>query len=321
MGTRLDIAKKRILVTGAEGFLARAVIPELRRHGAAEIATADRGTHDLREQEAVRRLLAETRPQVVIGLAGLVGGILVNSQRPAEFMYDNLMMGTILLHESWRAGVEKYAACMCGCAYPDGAPSPIREEMLWDGPPQRNSAPYGSAKRMLAVQAEAYRRQYGFDCIVLVPGNIYGPHENFNLNDAHVIPSLVRKFCEAADAGAPEVVVWGSGTPRRDFVYVGDAAEAIVAALERYSGPELINISSGTETAIGDLVALIARLCGYRGRIVWDREKPDGQAVKIFDVSRMERLLGHRCRTPIEDGLRRTIDWYRENRSRGGVRL
>ncbi len=314
-------AGRRVLVAGADGFLARHLIAELESRGADGIVRVDRRECDLREQADVRRILAEARPQVVVNLAGLVGGILVNTQRPAEFFYDNLMIGTLLMHESWRAGAEKYAACMCGCSYPDtGAPF-ISEGMLWDGPPQRNSAPYGSAKRLLPVQAEAYRRQYGMRAIVLVPGNIYGPHENFSLNDAHVIPSLVRKFYEARRDGAGRVVVWGSGKPVRDFVYAGDAAEAIAVALESYDGAEIVNISSGTETSVRELVGIIAELYDYRGEIVWDPSKPDGQARKIFDTGRMVRLLGYECRTTLREGIRKTIAWLEENYSKGNVRL
>ena len=321
MAERMDLGKKRILVAGADGFLARHVLAELEKRGACDVARADRRDCDLREQADVRRLLAAVRPQVVVNLAGLVGGILVNTQRPAEFFYDNLMVGTLLMHESWRAGVEKYAACMCGCSYPDTDSPLISEAMLWDGPPQRNSAPYGSAKRLLPVQAEAYRRQYGMRAIVLVPGNIYGPHENFSLNDAHVIPSLVRKFYEARRDGTPRVTVWGSGSPVRDFVYAGDAAEAIVLALETYDGAEIVNISSGTETSVRELVGLIAELFDYRGEIIWDASKPDGQARKIFDTSRMRLLLGYECRTSLREGLEKTIAWIEENYPRGTVRL
>lgn len=321
MADRMDLRGKRILVAGADGFLAHHVLAELEKRGARDVVQADRRDCDLREQADVRRLLAEAKPQVVVNLAGLVGGILVNTQRPAEFFYDNLTAGTLLMHESWRAGVEKYAACMCGCSYPDTGSPLISEAMLWDGPPQRNSAPYGSAKRLLPVQAEAYRRQYGFRAIVLVPGNIYGPHENFSLNDAHVIPSLIRKFYEARRDGAPRVTVWGSGSPVRDFVYAGDAAEAIVLALETYDGAEIVNISSGTATSVRELVTLIAELFNYRGEIVWDASKPDGQARKIFDTGRMRLLLGYECRTTLREGLEKTIAWLEENYPRGTVRL
>ena len=321
MADRMDLRGKRIIVAGADGFLAHHVLAELEKRGARDVARADRRDCDLREQADVRRLLAEAKPQVVVNLAGLVGGILVNTQRPAEFFYDNLTAGTLLMHESWRAGVEKYAACMCGCSYPDTDSPLISEAMLWDGPPQRNSAPYGSAKRLLPVQAEAYRRQYGFRAIVLVPGNIYGPHENFSLNDAHVIPSLIRKFYEARRDGAPRVTVWGSGSPVRDFVYAGDAAEAIVLALETYDGAEIVNISSGTATSVRELVTLIAELFNYRGEIVWDASKPDGQARKIFDTGRMRLLLGYECRTTLREGLEKTIAWLEENYPRGTVRL
>lgn len=317
----LDLREKRILVTGAEGFLARHVIAGLEKKGAADIVKVDRDACDLREQAAVRALLSDIQPQIVINLAGLVGGILVNTQRPGEFFYDNLMIGTMLLHESWRANVEKYLACTCGCAYPDKAQSPIVEDMLWDGYPQITSAPYGIAKKVITVQSETYRRQYGFNSIVLVPGNIYGPHENFNLNNAHVIPSLVRKFYEAKRENAALVVVWGTGAPVRDFVYVKDAAEAIIIALERYEGSDIINISCGTATSIKALVELVAELFDYHGRIIWDQSKPDGQAVKIFDTTRMRHLLGYECRTPLREGLWETIEWFEKSYMSGTVRL
>ena len=321
MNTKLDLSRKRVLVAGADGFLGHHVIAELRKREPREIIGVDKTDFDLREQEAVRQLLSDVQPQVVINLAGLVGGILVNTQRPAEFFFDNLMMGTLLLHESWRAGADKYLACLCGCAYPGNAPSPIKEEMLWDGYPQINSAPYGTAKKVVPVQSGAYREQYGFRSIVLVPGNVYGPHENFNLNDAHVIPSLIRKFFEAKRDKQPLVTVWGTGAPVRDFVYAGDAAEAIVLALEEYDGTDIINISSGTRTSIRDLVELVAELTGYGGEIVWDSSKPDGQAVKIFDNTRMREILGYECGTSLREGIEKTIQWLQENYGRGTVRL
>jgi GDP-L-fucose synthase len=286
-----------------------------------DLIQVDKPDCDMRDQVAVRGLLSNLKPQIVVNLAGLVGGILVNTQRPAEFFYDNIMIGSVMLHESWRAGVEKYLACMCGCSYPDGVPSPIREDMLWDGLPEKNSAPYGCAKRLLPVQSAAYRCQYGFNSIVLVPGNIYGPHENFNLNNAHVIPSLIRKVYEAKRDNLARVNVWGSGRPVRDFVYAGDAAEAIVLALERYDGPEIINISSGTETMIKELVEIIAELFQYRGQIYWDGSKPDGQEKKVFDVTRMRQLLAYECRTTLREGLKKTIAWFEENCTKGAVRL
>ena len=320
MDNKLDLRAKKVLVTGADGFLAHHVVAELKKRAPLALIRADRAGYDLREGGAVRALLSDYSPDVLINMAGLVGGILVNEQRPAEFFYDNLMMGALVLHESWRMGVEKYLACICGCCYPDGAPSPIKEDMLWDGYPQRGSAPYAIAKKVIAVQSGAYRRQYGFNSIVLVPGNVYGPHENFNLNDSHVVPALIRKFYEAMRDNRSSVKVWGSGSPVRDFVYAGDAAEAIVLALEEYEGGDVINISSGSATSIRELVEIISDLFGYTGRIDWDRSRPDGQAVKVFDNTRMKQTLGYECRTSLREGIRKTIEWFSECYPRGIVR-
>ncbi len=321
MSNQIDLRQKKIVVTGADGFLAHHVIAELMKKGPRELIQVDRTACDLREQAAVRQFLSDVQPHMVVNLAALEGGILVNTQRPGEFFYDNLMIGAIMLHESWKAGVEKYLACMCGCCYPDRASSPIREEMMWDGYPQRTSAPHAIAKKVASVQSEAYRRQYGFNSIVLLPGNLYGPHDNFNLNDAHVIPSLIRKFFEAKRDESPRVEVWGTGAPVRDFVYAQDAAEAIVLALEKYEGPDIINISSGTETSVKDLVGLITELIDYKGEILWDSSRPDGQARKVLDNTRMRQVLGYECRTPLHEGLKKTIEWFRKNFPEGKVRL
>ncbi len=300
---------KRVLVTGASGFVGRNLVPLLEAAGGAPL-TPTRDEYDLTEQADVRRLLAATRPELVFHLAGLVGGILVNAQRPADFCHTNLLMGTLMLHESHAAGVRKYVTLIGGCSYPAIAPSPIAETELWNGYPQAESAPYSLAKRMMVTLAQAYRKQHGFDAIVLVPGNLYGPHDNFDLEASHVIPALVRKFWEAAHEGRHEVTAWGSGRPVRDFVYVGDACEGIVRAAETYDGPDIINISSGRPVSIRELTETIAELSGFRGRIVWDASKPDGQMEKGFDVTRMRTWLGHECRTDLRDGLKRTIDWF-----------
>jgi GDP-L-fucose synthase len=301
---------KRVLVTGAGGFVGRNLVPLLEPKGCTLI-TASRQEYDLTEQDQVRRLLASTRPDVVFQLAGLVGGILVNKRRPAEFSHQNLLLGTLMLHESWKAGVGKYVTLIGGCSYPATAPSPIAETELWNGYPQTESAPYSLAKRMMVTLAQAYRQQHAFDAIVLVPGNLYGPHDNFDLEASHVIPALVRKFWEAAQEGRGEVTVWGSGRPLRDFVYAPDACEAILIAAEGYDGADIINISSGQPVTIRELVETVAELAGYRGRIVWDAEKPDGQMEKGFDVSRMRSLLGYECRMTLREGLERTMEWFR----------
>ena len=303
-------ARKRVLITGASGFVGQNLVPLIPD---CSLALPTRSDYDLTDQAAVRALLGSTRPDVVIHLAGLVGGILANARRPADFYYQNLIMGTLMMEESYRAGVAKYVTLIGGCSYPADAASPIAESSLWEGYPQRESAPYSLAKRMAVVGADAYRRQHGFDAIVLVPGNLYGPHDNFDLEASHVIPALIRKFWEARRQGRSEVQAWGSGRPLRDFVYVADACEAVLRATESYSSPEIINISSGTRVSIRDLVETIARLIGYQGRVAWDTAKPDGQLDKGFDVRRMHERLGYECQTSLEDGLRRTIAWFDAN--------
>jgi GDP-L-fucose synthase len=298
---------KRVLVTGAGGFVGRNLVPLLEQ-ARCELLLPARRDHDLTEQLAVRRLLTQAQPDVVVHLAGLVGGILANDRHPADFYYQNLIMGTLMLEEAWRAGAHKYVTLIGGCSYPATAPSPIAEDRLWDGYPQRESAPYSLAKRMAVVGAEAYRRQHGFDAIVLVPGNLYGP-----LESSHVIPALIRRFWEARRDGAREVTAWGTGRPLRDFVYVEDACRGILRATESYGSPEIVNISSGTRVAIRELVETIAGLVGYRGRIVWDTTKPDGQLDKGFDVTRMKTWLRHECPTPLVEGLRKTLDWFVAN--------
>lgn len=300
---------RRVLVTGAGGFVGSSLVPRLRATE-ADLVTPSRRDCDLTEQTEVRRLLAETRPEVVFHLAGLVGGIADNAQRPADYCHQNLLMGTLLIDEAWRAGVRKYITLAGACSYPAQAKSPIAETSLWNGHPEPTSAPYGLAKAMAVAEAQAYRAQHGFDAIVLVPGNLYGPHDNFDLTSAHVIPAQIRRFVEAAREGRSELVLWGTGRPTRDFVFVEDACAAIVLAAETYSRPEIVNISSGAPVSIRELAETIAEIAGFRGQIRWDTSKPDGQMKKGLDVSRMRDWLGFQCTTPLRDGLRRTLDWF-----------
>jgi GDP-L-fucose synthase len=317
---RVTLRGKRVLVTGANGFVGRNLLPFLERKGSVLVCPSH-ADYDLTEQHAVRQLMTDVRPELVFHLAGVVGGILVNKRRPADYCYPNLLMGSLVLHEAWRAGASKFVTLIGGCSYPANAPSPIREEWLWEGYPQAESAPYALAKRMSVVLARAYREQHGFDAIVLVPGNLYGPHDNFDLEASHVVPAVVRKFLEARNEGRSEVVVWGSGRPVRDFVYVEDACEAISLAAEHYSGAEIINISSGVPVTIRELVETVAELTGFIGSIRWDSDKPDGQPVKGFDVKRLRVRLGFECRTPLSAGLRKTIDWFEAHQSTARVRV
>jgi GDP-L-fucose synthase len=311
---------KRIVVTGGAGFLGSFLIEELEARGATEIFVPRSKAYDLRNRDAVRRLLADTRPNIVIHLAARVGGIGINRTRPAEFFYDNLMMGADLMHESWRAGVDKFVAIGTICAYPKYTPVPFKEENLWDGYPEETNAPYGIAKKMLLVQAQAYRQQYGFNVIYLLPVNLYGPRDNFDLETSHVIPALIRKFIEAqerADAqpgSASTVTVWGDGSPTREFLYVKDCAEAIILATEQYNKPAPVNIGAGFEISIKDLVHLIADMTNFKGEIIWDTSKPGGQPRRCLDTSRAEREFGFKARTSFEEALRQTIKWYQAHR-------
>ncbi|RKY47273.1 MAG: GDP-L-fucose synthase [Candidatus Neomarinimicrobiota bacterium] len=303
---------KKILVTGATGFVGRNLIRELRNRG-LDLLTPTRKDYDLMVQGEVRRMFRELKPEVVFHLAGKVGGILANKESPAEFFYNNILLNTMVIHEAYLSGVEKLITLIGGCSYPAGAPSPISEDQLFNGYPQPESAPYSLAKAMSVVQAQAYRKQYGFNAIVLVPGNLYGPYDNFDLESSHVIPALIRKFHEARKKGLKKVTVWGSGKPVRDFIYVEDACKVIVRAAEIYNEPDIINVSSGKGISIAELVDLVAEVVGFDGEIVWDRSKPDGQMIKIFDVKRMEAKLGKFNFVSLKEGLRKTYQWYLEN--------
>jgi len=305
---------KRVVVTGGAGFLGSFVVEKLRERGVTDVFVPRSIEYDLRYLDAVQRMLEHGRPDIVIHLAARVGGIGANRAHPAEFFYDNLMMSVQLFHECWRAGVEKFVAVGTVCAYPKFTPVPFKEENLWNGYPEETNAPYALAKKMLLIQSQAYRQQYGFNSIFLLPANLYGPGDNFDLESSHVIPALIRKCIEAKERGDDHIVVWGTGKPTREFLYVEDAAEGILLASERYNESDPVNLGSGMEISIKELVHLIARLTGFEGDIAWDISKPDGQPRRYLDTTKAERLFGFRANTPLEEGLRRTIKWYMENR-------
>jgi GDP-L-fucose synthase len=306
--------KKRVLVIGGSGFLGSYVVQALKKRGAADVQAPRRQQYDLRIVQNIRRLLNDVRPDVVIHLAARVGGIGANRDHPAEFFYDNLMMGVPLLHECWASGVRKFVALGTICCYPKHAPVPFREETLWDGYPEETNAPYGLAKKMLLVQSQAYRQQYGFNSVFVMPVNLYGPGDNFDPSSSHVIPALIRKCIEGKERGESEIEVWGDGSPTREFLYVEDAAEGVVLAAERYNESEAVNLGSSYEISIRDLVALIARLTKFEGRIVWDPTKPNGQPRRRLDTSRAAKAFGFTARTDFMEGLDRTIQWYLHNR-------
>jgi GDP-L-fucose synthase len=300
---------KRVTVTGGRGFLGSYVVDRLNSRG-AEVYVTDTDRYDLRRLEDIRRALSNSRPHIVIHLAARVGGIGANRAHPAEFFYDNLMMSAPLLHEAWQTGVDKFVAIGTVCAYPKFTPVPFEEDDLWNGYPEETNAPYGLAKKMLLVQSQAYRQEYGFNSIFLLPVNLYGPRDNFDPASSHVIPALIKKCVEAAGRGDREIVAWGDGSPTREFLYVEDAAEGILLAAERYDDSLPVNLGSAFEISIKDLMELIARLTGFTGQIVWDTTQPNGQPRRKLDTSRARAFFGFEAWTPFEEGLRRTIDWY-----------
>jgi GDP-L-fucose synthase len=309
-GTIMDWSAKRVVVTGGAGFLGSFVVEKLRQLGCQHLWVPRSKEYDLRDRHDIIRLYEEAQPQIVIHLAAVVGGIGANQANPGRYFYDNGIMGIELIEYARRYGVEKFVATGTICAYPKFTPVPFHEDDLWNGYPEETNAPYGLAKKMMLVQAQAYRQQYGFNAIYLLPVNLYGPRDNFDLESSHVIPALIRKCIEARNAGQSEVVLWGDGTPTREFLYVEDAADGIVLATEGYDGDLPVNLGTGTEIAIGDLAALIADAVGFRGRIVWDTDKPNGQPRRCLDTQRAADLFGFRARIGFRDGLRRTIDWY-----------
>jgi GDP-L-fucose synthase len=304
---------RRVCVTGGAGFLGSFVIERLESVG-AEIFVPLEGEYDLTQPEAIDRLLTDAKPNLIVHLAALAGGIGVNRARPAEFFYKNLMMGVPLLHRAWQQGVEKFVAIGTVCAYPKFTPIPFKEENLWEGYPEETNAPYGLAKKMLLVQSQAYREQYDFNSIYLIPVNLYGPRDNFNLQTSHVIPALIRKCIEAQERGDKEVVVWGDGSPTREFLFAEDAAEGILLGAERYNDSDPVNLGSGQEISIKDLAELISRLSGFEGKLVWDTSKPNGQPRRALDTSRAEQRFGFKAGTSFEDGLEQTIEWFQTHK-------
>ncbi len=301
---------KRVVVTGGAGFLGPHVCAALSAFDLGQLIVPRSAAYDLREREAIRRLLTKHRPEVVVHLAAVVGGIGANRANPGKFFYDNAIMGIQLMEEARIHGVEKFVAVGSICSYPKNTPVPFREDDLWNGYPEETNAPYGLAKKMLLVQAQAYRQQYGFNAITVLPVNLYGPHDNFDLESSHVIPALIRKAVEARDAGRAHMEVWGTGSASREFLFVRDAARAIALAADRYNKPDPVNIGSGQEITIRNLTQLITELCGFYGEVCWDPSKPDGQPRRCLDVTRAAGAFGFRATTTLRDGLLETISWY-----------
>jgi GDP-L-fucose synthase len=301
-------------VTGGAGFLGSVVVNRLAEHGASEIIVPRRSDYDLVKGDDVRLLLNDTRPDVILHLAANVGGIGANQAHPAEFFYDNLMMGVQLMHESWKAGVEKFVAVGTVCSYPKFAEVPFREDAIWDGYPEETNAPYGLAKKMLLVQSQAYKQQYEFNSIYLIPVNLYGPGDNFDLETSHVVPALIRKCIEARERGDESIPVWGDGSPTREFLYVEDAAEGVLLGAGLYEGSEPVNLGSGAEISIKDLAEKIRALTRFEGQFTWDASRPNGQPRRSLDTSRAQREFSFTAGTPLDVGLEQTVQWYEQHR-------
>ena len=308
----MDLASKRVLLTGGSGFLGQHLAVRLRERGCRDIIAPRRAEYDLTDESDVRRLFEEQRPNVVVHLAAIVGGIGANRANPGKFLYANAMMGLLMMEHARLSQVEKFVSIGTICAYPKHTPVPFREDDLWNGYPEETNAPYGIAKKMMLVQAQAYRQQYGFNGIYLLPVNLYGPGDHFDLENTHVVPALILKCLGAIERGDAEIVLWGDGTPTREFLFVEDCAEAIVLATERYEGAEPVNVGAGFEISIARLAEMVVGLTGFRGRIVWDTTKPNGQPRRMLETSRAKKYFGFEARTPLEEGLKRTVEWYRQ---------
>jgi Nucleoside-diphosphate-sugar epimerases len=304
------LKNKKIVVTGGRGFLGKFVVKKLAERQYKNVFIPEIEKYDLRDLDTIKRLYSETKPDVVIHLAATIGGIGANIENPGSFFYDNLVMGVHLMEEARLNNVEKFVALGTICAYPKMTPVPFKEEDLWEGYPEETNAPYGLAKKMLLVQSQAYRKQYGFNSIFLLPVNLYGPGDNFDPRSSHVMPALIKKFYEAKVNKLPEVIVWGTGRATREFLYVEDCAEGIVLATEKYDKSDPVNLGIGVETPVRDLVEKIKQVIGYDGKIIWDATKPDGQPRRCIDTSRAEKEFGFKAMTTLDDGLKKTIDWY-----------
>jgi len=310
--------RQRVVVTGGSGFLGSSITEHLRAMGCEQIVVPRSADYDLVQMDAVKRLYREAKPDLVIHLAARVGGIGANQENPGRFFYDNLMMGAQLIEVGRQSGLKKFVALGTICAYPKFAPIPFKEDDLWNGYPEETNAPYGLAKKMMLVQSQAYRQQYGFNSIVLFPVNLYGPRDNFDLNTSHVIPALIRKFAEAKEGRRESVLLWGDGSPSREFLYVDDAAAGILLAAERYDGSLPVNLGTGEEVSIRDLAGLIAQEIGFEGRIDWDTSKPNGQPRRCLDVSRAKQFFGFQAKHGLREGLKKTVRWFYANR--GAIR-
>jgi GDP-L-fucose synthase len=313
-------SSRRVTVTGGAGFLGSFVVEKLQERGCRDIFVPRRREYDLVNIEAIKRLYQDAQPDIVIHLAARVGGIGANRANAGKFFYDNAMMGIQMIEQGRLHGVEKFVALGTVCAYPKFVPVPFREETLWDGYPEETNAPYGLAKKMLLVQSQAYQQQYGFNSIYLLPVNLYGPRDNFDLESSHVIPALIRKCLEAKERGEPEIVCWGNGTPTREFLYVEDCAEAILLATEKYNQSDPVNLGTGHEISIKNLVELVAELTEYRGHLRWDSTKPNGQPRRCLDTDRARKLFGFSAKTDFHEGLCRTIEWFLSVREADSVR-